>query len=574
MKTFTKFLIGAVALIAVVGAAAFGVDAHAHVLPFVFDPHGIGAPAITVIGLGTVHHAVLELFKGAGINWKPGVDPSEAISLIREKVTQRLPAEVLKAFVQPGSATSGLAQYDLEQGARLLYPVTTIFRNMIPRLTGGTGIQANWRAVTAINPGNLSIGLSEGHRGGFMSQTVADRFASFKTSGMDNYVTEQAYLAAVTFEDLMALAATTTLQGVMEGEEQIDIGGNNSILLGTGATPTGTGAATGGYLADGTTYSVIVVPLTYLGMRFSIPPTVSGAGVLSGGAVALPYVRTNADGSTDPVQGFCGIQSAASAAITLSGGGTAQVINAVTTAVNGAFGYAWYMGATAGTERLVAITGYPTAKITNTNSTGQLATALPATDTSTFSLNYDGMLTQIVTPGSGAYVKDLGGAALTTSGSGSGGIAEFDALIADRIANYRLVPTDIFMSPTDHAAASALVLTGNTNLAPFVMGDSSASGLAAAAQLKVYNNKIGFGTAQLQVHAHPFIPAGTIVFYSRTNPYPLSNVPNLLRKLCRRDYWQVDWPVVTNQRTLGVYFDGVLQMYFAPAFGVITGVKS
>lgn len=524
--------------------------------------------------MNSVHNNVLELFKGAGINWKPGVNPEEAISLIREKTMQKLSPDILKAFVQPGSATSGLAQYDLEQGARLLYPVTTIFRNMIPRLTGGTGIQANWRAVTAINPGNLNIGLSEGHRGGFMSQTVADRFAAFKTSGMDNYVTEQAYLAAVTFEDLMALAATTTLQGVMEQEEKLDIGANNSIALGTAGTPTGVAATTGGKLSDGTTYSVIVVALTYLGMENSVAPTVSSAGALSGGAVALPYVRTNADGSTDNVQGFSGIQSAASAAVTLNAGTAVQGINATVAAVNGAIGYAWYLGATAGTERLVKITGYPTALLTNTNSTGQLAAALPAGDTSTFSLNYDGMLTQILTPGSGAYVKDLGGAALSTSGSGSGGIAEFDTLIADRIANYRLVPTDIFMSPVDHAAASALILTGNTNLGPFIMGDASSNGMAAAAQLKVYNNKVGFGTPQLTVHAHPFIPAGTVIFYSRTNPYPLSNVPNLLRKLCRRDYWQVDWPVVTNQRTLGVYFDAVLQMYFAPAYGVITGIKS
>ena len=70
-----------------------------------------------------------------------------------------------------------------------------------------------------------------------------------------------------------------------------------------------------------------------------------------------------------------------------------------------------------------------------------------------------------------------------------------------------------------------------------------------------------------------FIPRGTVIFYSRSNPYPLSNVPALIRKLCRRDYWQVDWPVVTLQRTLGVYFDAVLQMYFNPAFGAITGIK-
>lgn len=520
-----------------------------------------------------VNHNVMELFKGSGVNFKPGVNPEDAISLIREKVNTKLPAEVMKAFTQPGSATSGLAQYDLEQGARLLYPLTTIFRNMIPRLTGGLGIQANWRALTAINPGALNIGLSEGHRGGFMGQTVLDKFAAFKTSGMDNYVTEQAYLAGVTFEDLLALAATVTLQGTMEQEEQLDIGGNASLLLGTGSTPTGTGANTGGGLSNGTTFSVIVVPLTYLGMRNSVAPTVSGT-TLSGGAVALPYVRTNADGSTDTVQGFSGIQSAASAAITLSGGTSTQVINATTAAVNGAIGYAWYLGATAGTERLVAITGYPTAVLKNTNSTGQLAANLPATDTSTFGLNYDGLLTQILTPGSGAYVKDLGGAGWTSSGAGSGGIAEIDAMIADRIANYRLVPTDIFMSPYDQQAAKNVILNGNTNLAPFFMDGTSGGGLSAAAQFRVYNNPIGYGTPQLQVHAHPFIPPGTVIFYSRTNPYPLSNVPNLVRKLCRRDYWQVDWPVVTNQRTLGVYFDALLQLYFAPAMGCIVGMKN
>ncbi len=114
-------------------------------------------------------------------------------------------------------------------------------------------------------------------------------------------------------------------------------------------------------------------------------------------------------------------------------------------------------------------------------------------------------------------------------------------------------------------------LTGNTNLAPFFMGEGE---LAAAAQFKRYVNPIGYGTPALEVHAHPFVPPGTIMFYSRTNPYPLSNVPNLLQKLCRRDYWSVEWPVVTMKRTLGVYFDGVLQCYFPPAFGMITGIRA
>lgn len=508
-----------------------------------------------------------------------GATRSEQVSLqmeylakIRECFGQRLDTAkqiekgyaLLKGFVQATTATSGLTQYDLEQGARLLYPITTLFRNIIPRKTGGLGIQANWRSVTAVNPSRISIGLSEGHRGANMNQTVTDNQASFKTEGMDDAVTEQAYLAGLTFEDLYALAATTLLQGVMEGEELCDIGANNSLLLGTAATPAGTPHTTGGTLADASTYSLIVVALTFDGMTRS---TVAAG-------VQLPYTRSNMDGSTDLINGFSGIQSAASSSINVSGGSGAGSITGTVAATRGAFGYAWYLGLTAGTEKLVAITGYPAVTIAALNASGQVATALPSTDTSISTLNYNGMLTQFVTSGSGAYYVDLAAAPLTTAGSGSGGITEINTAINSFYTNYRLIPTDIFMSGTDQRAMGTLILNGNTNAAPFFMSTDVDGAIMGGTTLKRYVNPIGFGTQTLDVHAHPFIPAGTIIIYSRTNPYPLSNVPNLMQKLLRRDYWSVEWPVVTLQKTMGVYFDGVLQCYFPPAFGVITGVRS
>jgi hypothetical protein len=498
-----------------------------------------------------------------GFQWGKGVDPIAGLRAMRESREKNVgPEMVAKGFVSPTSAISGLAQYDLEQGARLFYPITTIFRNLIPRMTGGLGIQANWRSVTAVNPSRIAMGLSEGHRGGAMAQTTTDNLAKFYTNGMDNFVTEQAYLAGLTFEDLMALAQTTLLQGVMEGEELADIGGNNSILLGTATAPTLTSAITGGTIPTGTTYSVIVVALTYDGV---IRSTVTGG-------VMLPYTRANMDGSTDTIQGFSGKVST-NTTTTIASGTTGSI--AVTTpAVSGAFGYAWFLG-TAGAETLNKITGSSAATLTAVSAGGaQAATAIPTTDTSTNALQYNGLLTQILAPSSGAYVADLGGQPLTTAGSGSGGLTELNTALTSFFTNYRLIPTDIFMSATDQTAAAKLILTGNTNLAPFFMGASAEDGLMGATTFKRYINPIGFGSPYLDVHAHPFIPPGTIIFYSRTNPYPLSNVPNLIRKLCRRDYWSVEWPVVTLQRTMGVYFDGLLQMYFPPAFGIITGVRS
>src|SRR5262249_31233026 len=156
------------------------------------------------------------------------------------------------------------------------------------------------------------------------------------------------------------------------------------------------------------------------------------------------------------------------------------------------------------------------------------------------SLNYNGLLTQILTPGSGSYVRDLGGAAFTSAGSGTGQCTEINAAIASFYSNYQLIPTDIFMSSVDQQSLSSICLTGKTNLAPFFMGMSADNGLGASTVLTQYVNPIGFGNKFLEVHAHQFIPAGTVIFYSRTNPYPISNVPQLIRKLCRRDYWQVD----------------------------------
>jgi hypothetical protein len=61
-------------------------------------------------------------------------------------------------FSESASATSGLTFYDLELGAKFIYPVLTPLRNMIPRVSGKGGIQAAWRAITAINTTGLRFG--------------------------------------------------------------------------------------------------------------------------------------------------------------------------------------------------------------------------------------------------------------------------------------------------------------------------------------------------------------------------------------------------------------------------------
>ena len=70
------------------------------------------------------------------------------------------------------------------------------------------------------------------------------------------------------------------------------------------------------------------------------------------------------------------------------------------------------------------------------------------------------------------------------------------------------------------------------------------------------------------------MPAGSILFDTDELPYALSGVAFLKRVLCRRDYYQIEWPLVARKYPYGIYMDGVLQNYFPPAFGIITNIAN
>jgi hypothetical protein len=60
------------------------------------------------------------------------------------KAAQAAPDDIIKSFVQPSTATTGLQAYNLEAPSKKLCPILTPLRNTIPRVGGGFAIQANW----------------------------------------------------------------------------------------------------------------------------------------------------------------------------------------------------------------------------------------------------------------------------------------------------------------------------------------------------------------------------------------------------------------------------------------------
>jgi len=499
----------------------------------------------------------------------PNID--QVLKALGEALKMPLPDELVKAWVQAGSPTSGITAYDLEAPAKHLFPVLTPLRNEIPRVGGGVGTAVNWRAVTGINTNNMEAGVSEGNRGGVIAHTTADYTAAYKGIGLEDNVTFEAEYAGNTFDDVKALAVMGLLNALMIQEEILLLGGDNSLALGTTPTPAAAGAITGGSLAAAT-YSVICVALTMNGVN---------SGSVAGG-IRAAVSRTNADGSTDNYGGGSAQKSAAVSATVASG--SAGSISATVAPVSGAAGYAWFWGA-AGAEVLGAITSLNSILIT-ANATGtQTATSLPSSDNSRNTLAFDGILTQCYAPGSGALIltqpSGTAGTGTPLTSDNFGGIVEFDQVLKDRWDNFRLSPDTIWVASQEQQYIQGKILgTNASNAAQRFVFNVSQNKIMGGTLALSYLNKFGvvgqgaeYGQGkEIPIRIHPFMPAGTILFTSKSLPYKLNNVANVIQVKTRRDYYQLEWPLRTRKYEYGVYSDEVLQNYFPPAFAVIRNV--
>lgn len=491
---------------------------------------------------------------------------------------QPLPPSVLedlqKAWTQPASATSGLNAYDLEKPAKLLYPVLTPLRNEIPRIADGVGTAVNWRAITGINTTRINAGVSQGNRGAVITSSTADYTAAYKGIGQEDYVTFEADYAARSFDDVRARAVQGLLNSVMIAEEYTDLGGNGAaVALGQPNAPAAS-QSTGGSIADAT-YNVIVMAVTLDGWYQAGSPS---EGALAGTAGVPPATtsRTNADATSDTINGGCSIKSNPTG-ITVSAGSGAASILVSTTVVAGAVGYIWFVG-TAASEKSCWFSFCNSAKITALNGTG-VATTNYTADRAKNALVYDGLLYQAWQSGSGSIVVNQAtgtpGTGTPLTSDGAGGIVEIDSVLRQLWDTYRLNPDVVWISSREAQNTNKKVIAGGS--APLfrflVDGTVKDQSVIGGSMVGNYFNKFGMGGGKLlKLQIHPFMPPGTMLFQTKTLPYKLSNVSNIIQKKLRRDYYQLEWPQRTRKYEYGVYCDGVLQNYFPPAFAILTNI--
>jgi hypothetical protein len=463
--------------------------------------------------------------------------------------------------------STGLTAFDLQAPAKNLYPTITPLRNSVPRVARlNPGDAAHWRSIFATTGSGFdAMGwVPEGQRSASMSYSATSVTLPYVTLGEEDTVTFEAEAAAQGFEDINATATLRILQKTMRKEETALLGGNTSLALGTAGAPTLTASGTGATL-PGTTYSVIVVGLTFEGYRNSS---------LSGGVAATKTITGN-DGNTYTLNGGSSMRSAnVTQAVTLG-----QTLFATAPIINAAVAYAWYVGP-AGSETLQAITTINSAAFSAPLVSGQqAATVITADNSRNPGLAFDGLLTDGFNQATSSFVQALPsgpagtGSFLTPSGRGS--IAEIDNMLLQMWNSYRLSPTVIYVNAQEQKNITAKCLTNASG--PLVRYNVDASQSApyeftASGVVRWYYNP--FTGVEIPMPVHPDLPPGTILAYCERLPawYQSNETPNVAEVLTRRDYYRVDWPVRTRRREFGVYTEEVLAIYASFGIGILTNI--
>lgn len=471
------------------------------------------------------------------------------------------------------TTATGLVAYDLQAPAKNLYPVMTPLRNAIPRVSGGIGVATNWKAITAITgSGYDAMGwVAEGKRAAEMSYTVVNKAASYVTIGEEDSVTFEASSAAKGFEDVNATSAMRMLQKMMMKEEVAILGGNLDVALGTPATPSVSVAGTSSVWAAAT-YKVIVVALTLEGLLNCGGPV---NGVSLTGLVPTKTV-TGADGQSFTLNGGFSAPSAASANAVVSG--SAELISASTTALQGAVAYAWFAG-TAGNEKLQKITTINSVVLGDVAlKTGTQAASALTVDVSTNDKAFNGLLYSALKSGSGAYVKALAtgtpgtGTKLTASGKGS--CTEVDEMLFQMWENNKVGVSVIYVGSVTQKDLTTVCLSasGGASLLSVQRTPDGGNFYTAGNVIEFYFNP--YTGQKIPVKLHPNLPAGMIVAWAADLPaqYQSNEVPNVAEVKERVSYYQIDWPIRSRKRERGVYVEEVLAVYAPFAMGVIYNI--
>jgi hypothetical protein len=440
--------------------------------------------------------------------------------------------------------SSGMQAYNLEAGAKMLFPVMSPLRNMLPRVSG-KGKQVEYKAITGINVNGDQGWVAEGVSGNIVQTSFSDVFAVYRTISQAEKVTFEQQWAGQSFIDSKATAVANLLRSVMIIEEKAILFGQNTVSATNQQAPGAVGKCplpsatpvSGGSLAAGTLHVKITA---HTGMGQSLPSDDVAVPVNDGQAVQVQFPVVEGQ----PVLGFSvyvsvdgtnfykvGLSNLAPGSV-LGG-----VVNNVQMTSNGA---------------PVTIVSAPTSGVVP-----------PTVDNSANDDAYNGILAQIF-GGQGAVKTTLN-----------------DKLSIDAIDNHLLnmwsksyADPDLFLVNGVESTKITKMTLGAANTPYFVMVDNQA-GASAGYRVARYTNPVT-GT-EIPVKAHPYLPQGTILTLSTKLPswYVPSDIPAPIAVDACQDYLEIDYAPVYGTRAwpVEVMLYSTLKLYIPLLQGVITGIQ-
>jgi hypothetical protein len=501
------------------------------------------------------------------------------------KLDHPLIKAVGRQLIKAGLTTAtGFNFFDLRGPAYFLFPLLTPFIQSIPRMgrvNAGVGTAAHWKATRNPNSTFVYAGLLEGQRNAIATPNEVDYLATYKELGMDAGETFTAQFAGEGYTDNLADEHFRNLARLRLQEEMMTLWGNSGTAAGNlgyalGQAPNVTAAlAVGtGVLGTGANVVAAVVAITPFGMNpggqagYAAPPSVANG-------LTTNYLRQNADGTTTNVS--CGLSAISNVAAIVTTNSTFQTVAVSVPAVKGAVGYAWFWGvnvaAATGNIKLGAITAWPSYTISAVATGTQLGNAAGLNvDNSFQATDFDGLGTYAFQNG---FWTDMNGGSFTAAGNGQ--VKEIETDLQNLWNNYQAQPDEIWVSADVRASLESAIVyssTGtNSYIFPYTRDEQG--GLMGGFMVTAYKSKYSInpeGGAAIPVRLHPMFPQGTLFYNIKTNPYPHSRIPAVAAFLTQRDYYAIEWPIVTRQWTFGTYVQEVLAHYLPWVSAIRTGI--
>ncbi len=454
---------------------------------------------------------------------------------------QKVLADLGKEITLTSPLSTALAVYYLQQPAKKTFPVLSPWRNATPRVDG-MGTAVHYKVLQGIsNSGqggvsNLRISMAELPQTTVngvtlnlppeISYAAADATTSFIPMGLGSSASLFAQIAARGFQDLRELAALSTLQSMMMGEDRLQWSGRTAAL----GAPTITVAAqtpnTGFSALTGVTTNVFVK---------ATQVTMLGESAGSTAQSAAPSGAQDVLVTITPV--------------TTNGNAEAFNIYVSTGAADPGDGSRFFAGTT-GYTKFELGGALPTSGAT-----------VPTSDTTNSANDFLGVF-RTLEADSSFYSK-----ALDTDLT----LDVIDSACSDRFDNFKVFLQEAWTTVRIRQRIKDQVLNNGTNASGYRIElgqDGEVLGLVVSGILNPASNQ------NMPLNIEPWFKPGSLALVSRTLPFPNSQIPNVWEMMLPQDYMGIDWPVIDVNYRNSVVAYGALICYYPAANVWIRRIKN